>query len=434
MRAERVLISCILLSSTIFAAPAKDIRPMEQKFNINQLLPRDAKDVFGLKDLLEKAERNYQLIAKNDGIAKSEAEKMAAYLEFGPTVSAQYDYQYQTTPSVVGNYYGNNSASVRANWEIYSGFSTINKVRQKSALYRASIAERDYARQNLYLQIIQQYYTYFTNYSNLVSLQQKKKLLESNVERLQKLFTSGLTTVDDVESLKAEASLTDYQIAQKELEVEQNRLNLSLLTNSRITQIKRDELRYPNVRLRKERADIVMLKEQAEGIGYQRKQLSYAPKISVYNAFSYNDTFGDTYLKPEHKIQNTVGVSVSIMLDSFSLFKQKEAIGLSQMQALKELAYKQEEQKKDISFYKKSLDIAKIKVKSAEAGLKSAMLTFENVSKRYDAQLVNYVDYLNALSQKFNAQATYVESLNNYELQKANFVFYSGQDLKAYVR
>lgn len=62
------------------------------------------------------------------------------------------------------------------------------------------------------------------------------------------------------------------------------------------------------------------------------------------------------------------------------------------------------------------------------------MLTFENVSKRYDAQLVNYVDYLNALSQKFNAQATYVESLNNYELQKANFVFYSGQDLKAYVR
>lgn len=434
MRVKVVLVSCVLLGSIVFAAPEKDTKAINQKFDINRLLPKDSKGVFGLRDLLKKAEKNYQLIAKNDGIAKSEAEKMSAYLEFGPTISAQYDYQYKTTPSVNGNYYGNNSANVRANWEIYSGFSTINKVKQKSALHRASIAERDFTEQNLYLQIIQQYYAYFTNYSNLISLKQKKKLLESNVERLQRLYASGLTTIDDLESLKAEASLTDYQIAQKELDVEQNRLNLSLLTNSRITQIKRDELRYPNVRTRRERADIAALKEQAESIGYQRKQLSYAPKISVYNTFSYNDTFGDSYLRPEHKMQNIVGVSVSMTLDSFSLFKQKEAIGLSQMQTLKELAYKKEEQKKDISFYKKSLDIAKIKVKSAEAGLKSAMITFENVSKRYDAQLVNYVDYLNALSQKFNAEATYIESLNNYEIQKASFVFYSGQDLKAYVR
>lgn len=55
------------------------------------------------------------------------------------------------------------------------------------------------------------------------------------------------------------------------------------------------------------------------------------------------------------------------------------------------------------------------------------------MSKRYDAQLVNYVDYLNALSQKVTAEAAYVESLNNYEMQKANFTFFSGQDLEQHI-
>ena len=253
-------------------------------------------------------------------------------------------------------------------------------------------------------------------------MKQKRKLLQSNVERLQKLYSSGLTTVDDLESLKAEASLTDYQIAQKELDIEQNRLNLSLLTSSEVKQIVRNELVYPNVQIKKERADITSLQAQVQSIDFQKRQLTYAPKINLYNTFSYGDVFGNSsVLKPQEKIQNVVGISVSMTLDSFALFKQREAIGFSQMQTFKELNYKREEQKKDIMLYERSLKTAKIKIKSAQAGLRSAIITFENVSKRYDAQLVTYVDYLNALSQKFTAEATY-------------FAFYSGQNLLQYVQ
>lgn len=437
----RAIFICLLFGSVLFSAPedsqegdTKDSLVVA-KINIDQLLPKSSQEAIGLRELFKRAKKNYQLIAKDDGIAQADAERLSALLEFGPTFSMKYDYRYQTTPSIGGgSYYGGNGASVTANWELYSGFSTLNKVKQKEALHRGSIADRNFTEQNLYLQIIQQYYAYFTNYSNLISLQQKKKLLQNNVERLKELYSSGLTTIDDLESLKAEASLTDYQIAQKELEVEQNRLNLSLLTNSEVVEIQREDLRFPDINTRAERSDIVALQEQAISIDYQRRQLSYAPKINLYNTFSYNDTFGDAIRKSAEKNQNIVGVSVSMSLDSLSLFKRKEAIGLSQMKALKELSYKKEEQKRDIELYKKSLDIARIKVNSAEAGLKSATLTFDNVSKRYDAQLVNYVDYLNALSQKFTAEATYVESLNNYEMQKANFAFFSGQDLEKHIR
>lgn len=429
----RVVFVWLLCLGVLVSAPQK--KSVDRKIDINQLLPKQDKKAIGLRELFQRAKKNYQLIGKDDKVAQADVEKLSAILEFGPTISAKYDYRYQTTPSITGGkYYGGNGASLTANWEIYSGFSTFNKVKQAEALHRGSIADRNFTEQNLYLQIVQQYYAYFTNYSQLISLRQKKKLLENNVGRLKELYASGLTTIDDLESLKAESALTDYQIAQKELEVEQNRLNLSLLTNSKVTQIRREELRSPNVKMKQERQDITALKEQTIGADYQRKQLSYAPKISLYNTFSYNDTFGDATPKVSDTTQNIVGISVSMTLDSLALYKRKEALGLSQMQLLKELSYKREEQKRDIELYKKSLDIAKIKVNSAEAGLKSATITFDNVSKRYDAQLVNYVDYLNALSQKFIAEATYVESLNNYELQKANFAFFSGQDLEKHIK
>lgn len=403
------------------------------KFSIDDLLPKENQNTLGLKELIDGAKNNYQVLAKSDGIAKSEAEKMSAYLEFGPNITASYNYGYQTNPSSSkSNYVGDQNVNVGLSYDLYTGFSSVNKVKQKSAEIRAGVAEKKYTLESLYLQIVQEYYAYFTNYSNLTSLKQKKKLLDSNVKRLQKLYNSGLSTINDVEALKAEASLTEYQIAQAELDLEQNRLNLALLSTQDVKEIYRTTLLDPKIKNLSVRSDIVALSEQAQSIDYQKRQVTYAPTISLYDNFNYNPD-GFTSMSNE-KMQNTVGIQISMQFDSMSRYMQKEALGLSYLQAMKNVAYKKEEQKRDIKLYYKSLQIAKAKIKSAEAGLKSAQIAFDNVSKQYDAQLVNYVDYLNALSQKFTAEATYVESLNNYEIQKANFVFYSGQDLQSYIK
>ncbi|RDU69506.1 TolC family protein [Helicobacter cholecystus] len=403
-----------------------------QRFQVDALLPKAQKTSTTLKDLIQSAEKNYQILAKDDGIAKVKAEKMSAYLEFGPTITASYNYGYQTNPSSSRpSYVGDQNLSVGINYDLYTGFTSINKVKQKNAEINASVADKKFTQESLYLQIIQQYYAYFTYYSNLQSLKQKKTLLISNVQRLQKLYNSGLSTINDVEALRAEASLTEYQIAQAELDVEQSRLNLELLANKEVKSLARVVLKDPQLKVSKTRSDILALDAQAQSIDFQKRQITYAPTISFYDKFGYNPD--GLSVTGSEKIQNTVGISITMQFDSMSRYMQKEALGLSYLQATKNIAYKKEEQKKDIKLYRKSLEIARAKVKSAEAGLKSAMIAFDNISKQYDAQLVTYVDYLNALSQKFTAEATYIESLNNYEVQKANFVFYSGQDLKQYI-
>ncbi|WP_334094610.1 TolC family protein, partial [Helicobacter typhlonius] len=132
--------------------------------------------------------------------------------------------------------------------------------------------------------------------------------------------------------------------------------------------------------------------------------------------------------------QNQIMINASIHLDALTTYRQYEAARLGYLKSLKELAYKKEEQKKDERTYRKSLEIAVAKIKASEAALRSATIAFENVAKKYDAQILNFVDYLQSLTKKFEAESTYNQALNNYEMQKAYYIYYSGQDLQEHIQ
>lgn len=122
------------------------------------------------------------------------------------------------------------------------------------------------------------------------------------------------------------------------------------------------------------------------------------------------------------------------LFDWFNLSKQKEAMRYSAMQRQKELAYKKYEQEKDERLYRKSIEIAEARIKSAEAALKSASVSFDNVARRYEAQVLNFSDYLQSLSRRFSAESTYTQSLNDYEIEKARYIYYSGQQIEDYIQ
>ena len=60
----------------------------------------------------------------------------AAYGNFFATLDGAYQYQDTDNPSMRLKAH---TSSAKANWEIFSGFKTYNKVREKGSLYRASI-------------------------------------------------------------------------------------------------------------------------------------------------------------------------------------------------------------------------------------------------------------------------------------------------------
>ncbi|MDD7567897.1 MAG: TolC family protein [Helicobacter sp.] len=405
---------------------------------------------FTLNELLEGTKNNYNLEAKELAILQAQANKIAATREFLPTLDGNYSFQ------DTNNTYRkiqNQSASLKANWEIFSGFKTYNKMREKDSLYRSSIADRASMQEQLFLNVIEQYYSYFSNQARFVSLEQKHRQLEVNIKRLERLYRSGLTTIDDIESLRAEILTTEHDIANIVLEIEKNKLVLSLLTNLDVKNLTRTSIKAPNFTLQK-RQDIIALEEQANSLRYQVKQVTYLPSITISDTFSWNslgsvsskpaldELFGTSgagsglggsnFMKMSYPpSQNVIGISVNMRIfDWLNLAKQKEALRYGSMKLQKELAYKKHEQEKDELLYRKSLEIAQAKIKSAQAALKSASVGFENVAKKYDSQILNFTDYLQSLSRKFDAEATYNKALNDYEIEKARYLYYSGQEIE----
>lgn len=117
--------------------------------------------------------------------------------------------------------------------------------------------------------------------------------------------------------------------------------------------------------------------------------------------------------------QNTAGVTATLnIFDDIGLSLQKQSIMLGQLANEKNLAYKKLEQEKDEQLYRKSLDIARAKIESSKASLDAANLSFANIKRKYDANLVDFTTYLRGLTTRFDAEVAYNLALNNYEVQK----------------
>ena len=418
----------------------------QDKESTNQSVGR----VFTLVELLDGANKNYNLEDKDLAILQAKATSRAAYGEFLPTLDGAYQYQDTDNPSMRLKTY---TGSIKGNWEIFSGFKTYNKVREKGSLYRASIEDREHTKDQLFLNVIEQYYGYFTNRAQLLSLDQKRTQLESNIRRVERLFSSGLTTIDDVESLRAELLATQHDIENINMEIERNKLMLSLLANTEVQELERKEIKAPIFKLDENRHDLNMLNFQALSAKYQARQINYLPIVSISDTYVVNSdikkagaiTLKDTsmgsldqmlpFLSRQFPLnQNQIMINATIHLDALTTYRQYESARLGYLKSLKELAYKKEEQKKDERMYRKSLEIAVAKIKASEAALRSATIAFENVAKKYDAQILNFVDYLQSLTKKFEAESTYNQALNNYEMQKAYYIYYSGQDLQEHIK
>ena len=399
----------------------------------------DPNDVLSLKDLLNMAKNNYTLQAKDIAIQEAEATRSSVYGKYLPSLDVGYSFNsskrnissWQLATNV-------HSANASVNWVLFDGASREFSLLSNNALIRAAIADKGYSQEVLFLQVVSAYYDYFTLKGQIIAMEQKKVNISANVARIQVLYDAGLETIDALEALKAELSLTEYQLENLKLNFEQIKLQLSLYTNTDVNKLKLDSILTPRYE-QYQSLNITMQEEQAQSVEYQIGTLTYWPTISLFDTFTWNlnnqNTANNALLSYDYpKEQNVFGVSITWnIFNGLSTNRQKEALRLQNLRLQKGIEYAKNEQQNNIRFYKSAINTALSQIRSAEASLKSASISFENISQKYNAQLVNYNDYLDSLSAKYNAEATYIQSLNNYELQKANYIFYSGQALSDYI-
>lgn len=419
----------------IFAtmSPSTEIKDLLDKYDNNE-------GVLDLKTLLLKAKQNYQMQAKDLAIQQAKATRDAVIGRYLPSIDVGYNFNMAKSypQDSWSKSLNTHQLQATASWVIFDGAAREYSLLSNNALLRAAIADKGYSEESMFLQTISLYYQYFSLKGQMIAMEQKKINIAANVARIEILYKAGLQPLDALERLKAELSSTEYQLESIRLNLEQTKLQLSLLANDEVQKLKLVAIRTPEDK-EIQSLNITMQEEQALSLDYQAGIISYFPTISLFDTYSWNfknnaESMGAGYLSQYPKQQNVFGVSVSWNIFSgFTTNRQKEALKLSSLMTYKNIAYLRDEQKNNIKFYKKSIIAAESQIRSANAALKSATTSFETILQKYQAQLVSYNDYLDSLIAKYNAESTYIQSLNNYELQKANYIFYSGQMLLDYI-
>ncbi len=384
--------------------------------------------------------------AENSDLAKSygyEAEsarsaESAVTRAYLPKITAAYTQQsvdekgsFESGKTTVGN--------LTATVVLFDGFRRENMMDEKEAATLSAEYSEKHFKQNQTLNVINLYYTCLSLEEELKAKEQKGKQLEAEVSRLEKFYRAGSVSLDVVERMKASKAMNDYELHTYRLNLDKARAALETLTGVGIDTLERSTVVDPGVYEYRDRNDIKAMEMSVKSLDYKARQshADYLPTLFIedsYSTFEYDDfnpAFPVDMVEKQNKI--TMGVSLTLF-DFFAKSKEKEAVMMQKMKLQSQYAYQKDKAKRDLALAYQSLQTAKSSIEAAHARMSAADKTYEYVNKKFRANVVDNVTYLDALSEKYEAQAMYNRALNNYEYEKAAYYFYASKDIKEFVR
>ncbi len=326
----------------------------------------------------------------------------------------------------------------RATYVIYDGSMRDHIYDSYESGIKSSNLELEQLKNKIALSVINYYYNFQTLRSFKETKQKEIETLQAQQERLQNFLNVGKTTSDEVDKIISNVESANVALQEIELQMQTILHALEYITAQKITLDKHiyqfDIKGIKNT----QRADIEAMKHKAQQVLNSAKAL----KSADYPIISIDDTFNHYENSYENKLydsgidnQNIISLNLSWNLYDFGSNEQKYQAGYKQYLAQKDqLDYETYKAEVDLQLALKAYEISKSKIDSAKANLKAANSAFDTIEAKYQNGSVDNVAYLDALREKFTAYSGYQKSLNDLEIQKANIIYFSGNNLQEYIK
>ena len=391
----------------------------------------------GLQSLLEFATSNNKIVASNvltEQAKKSEVESsQSAYY---PTIDAGAFYKRDddATPFQAGDTY---SAYAKVGVDIYDGGRKSNTIKQNKAVLKSSEYSSLAYKKSLQLQIVQDFYNIKSAKSTLDALQETDKQLFASLERIKKFFAVGSVTKDDVDRLKAAYSNNTYKISSMEYQLLSLKKLLGIKVGKKIDTLDNSSIKIPQD-IQKELSDAILsLQANASSLTFTADSLNalYSPQLRLEDTYSVYDYGREVPHAPTLYNQNVVMLTLNMRLyDNGTISKQKESILIQKDALNKKIEQLEDEQNINVELSLLKIETVKAQIQSAKSSLTSSASAFETVSEKYEAGLVDYVTYLDALSIKTVAKAQYETALNNLQIAYASYYYNTNKNIKDFIK
>lgn len=391
-----------------------------------------------LRTLIEFAKENNNLIESNKLTEQSKSKQVdSKRSDYFPTVDIGGYYQSLNDKSanMPGDVY---SGYAKVGFDIYDGGRKSAQLDSAKSEYKASSFDTNEMKKNVALSIVQDFFNTKSLEATLSAKEDSNELLKEQLYRMQRFYEAKLATKDDVDRLKSAYDTNIYEIESIKFEILSMKRSLGLkvgrsienLSDSNFKEVVKDEFEIGDS-IKSLMANKKAIQESAEAV-----DSIYYPQIRVEDTYSVYDykRFDATHPKGLEN-QNMLMVSLNMRIfDYFSASESKQVLTLSSQALEEQVKYKSKEQKMEYELALSRIETSKIKIKSAKSALVSADSAFVTVEKKYKAGIVDYIIYLDSLSNKTNARAMYETSLNDLEIAYAMYYYYSGKNLEEYIK
>ena len=332
------------------------------------------------------------------------------------------------------------SVNASLNYTLYDGGKKFDVYDSYESTIKSNEESLEALKNEISLTVINYYFNYLSLLAQKDAKLKEIEQLESQLERLSRFLNAGTTTEDEVQKLVSSVENSKVTLQEIELEIITILHNLEYITGNKVDITAGSNIKeLENISKNAERFDIKSLEfdVQTKLSNAKAQKSGYLPTITLDNTYSYYDNNFDNKAYESNTLdhQNIVSANMSWNIFSFGETKYKYESAFKSYLASK-LNYEYEKNKAnvDLQLALKSYDIAKAKIKSAQANLKAAESAYEVIKSKFENGLVDNVSYLQSLSEKFDAVSQLKTSINDLEIKKANIIYHSGKKLEEYIK
>ena len=391
-----------------------------------------------LQGLLDYANTNNNLIISKNLTQKAKQKEVdSSKSASSATIDVGGFYQNldQKTPNLAGDIY---SGYAKISYDIYDGGKKSSITKQKQNELKASTFETTAFKKSLSLQIVQDFFNIKNIDSSILALEEERKSLNAQLQRVQKFYEANLSTKDNVDKLQSAYDTNSYNIQSLKFQKLSVLADLKLKVGKDIPTLENTQFKKPS-NLELELDDSInSLKAKESSLKNLAASLNsiYEPQVNISDTYSINEYGRTDSMHPEGlDNQNKLMLSVNIRLfDGGTVQKSKQAVMINSRALKSQIDYKIKEQKMQFDLSASRIATSKLKIKSAFSALNSASSTYTTIDEKYKAGIVDNVAYLDALSVKTNATALYKKSLNDLEVAYAIYYFYAGKNIREFIK
>jgi len=326
------------------------------------------------------------------------------------------------------------SVYAKISYDIYDGGKKSSLVNSAKNDYKSSLYNYNVTKDNLNLDVVQDFYLIKNLKGSLLAKQEAGKSLGEQLNRIKKYFEARLATKNDIDRIQSSYDTNNYEIESIKFQIIQATKTLELKVGKNIDSIENSTFIEILENKFEENSNIKSMKAKRDALLSNIEVINSAslPQLKIENTYS-KFYYGQTNENHPAGLdnQNNLTLTASMKLYDFGVNKSEKQSVMIQAQALsKEIDYKIEEQKIQNNISIARIMASKAKINSSQSALKAAKSAFEVMTEKYNAGLVDYVSYLDSLTSKTNAIVAHEISLNELQTAYAIYYYYNGKNLQ----